>query len=153
MRVKLIIFLAAFSLFSFSAQHPVWDVGYIYFDESDPETYLRRIYGFMPIPNRIEINGSYYLESKKYRKTMGKDRAIFYICDEEFEFDKKKKHTIDTLSVSLLDDIPFLSDESIQELLRWGLGKSNLFRKLYIIEKHNTDKIIRTQVYWEYFEN
>ena len=151
MRVKFIIFLVIFSLFSFS-QQPKWDVGYIYFDESDPETYIRPLYGHRPIPNRIEINGNFYLKNKKYRKTMGKDRTIFYIYDEEFEFDKKRRHIVDTLSASLLDDIPFLDDKFIKEN-SWDLGKGNLFKKLYIIEKHSQDKIIRTQVYWVYFEN
>jgi len=150
MRIKLIIFLAVFSLLSFSEQ-PKWDVGYIYFDESGTETFLHYLHDqSMPVANRVIVDGLIYTREKKCRKFFaGENKGSFYIYDEKFEFDKKKKHTIDTLSASLLDDIPFLSDEFIKEN-SWNLGKGSLFKKLYIIEKFSQDKIIRTQVRWVY---
>ena len=151
MKVKLIIFLTVCSLLSFSEQ-PKWDVGYIYFDESNTETFLHYLHDqSMPVMNKIVIDDIVYTVHKKHGKFFTtKDKGSFYICNEEFEFDKKRRHTVDTLSASLLDDIPFLNDEFLRE---WSprLSKSDLFRKLYIIEKYSQDKIIRTQVYWQYY--
>jgi hypothetical protein len=148
MKIKFIIFLVIFSLLSFSEQ-PKWDVGYIYFDKSDPETYLSNIDGPIADEVLVIINGNRYSRLNKYRKYLVKDLLVFRIYDEIFTSDKNQKHTIDTLSTSLLDDIPFLSDEFIKEN-SWNLGKGNLFKKLYIIEKYSQDKIIRTQVRWVY---
>jgi len=148
MKIKLIIFLVIFSLFSFS-QQPKWDVGYIYFDESDPETYLSNIDGPIADEVLVVINGNRYSKLNKYRKYPVKDLLVFRIYDEIFTYDKNQKHTTDTLSASLLDDIPFLGDEFIKEN-SWNLGKSGMFKKLYIIEKFSQDKIIRTQVRWVY---
>ena len=80
MRVKFIIFFAVFSLFSFSEQ-PKWDVGYIYFDESNTETFLHYLHDQgMPIANRVVIDGLIYIREKKYRKFfVGENRGSFYI--------------------------------------------------------------------------
>ena len=119
---------------------PRWEVGYIYFDESDPEIFSALVWNT-------------YVTRKKYTKFWKntQDDCGFLVYTKEFLYTKNRGHTRDTLPVSVLDKISFLDDNFINKYGRsWSPG--NLFRTLYIIERYSQDSVIRSQVVWRYTE-
>ena len=123
---------------------PIWEVGYVCFDEASPETftvYDTRAY--------LETMGkSDTTQVKKYRKFIVGEHVLFLIKYHRLIHDKKEGHSIDTLPASVLDRAHFRDLDTVtslehrKDLFRW----QPYFRELYIIEKYSKDSVIRTQV-------
>jgi hypothetical protein len=115
---------------------------YLFFDRNSNETC------------KVLKDGGGYLDQKKFQKIksfQSKFRYRFYICNELFLLEKNKN--IDTCTIEYLQNIKFSNVENLRKTINQvnPLYPWKVFKKVYIVEKIDEEKIVKYDVKWQHY--
>lgn len=142
----LLTIIVVWICFNLSAGAQALDTAYLYFDTTSEATC------------RVDIGGEGKKEREKYTKIINGNRLDFYVCREWFYFYLDEDNQ-DTLDISYLQQIEFAEIEEMikvvdrrEKTMSFSyLSPDSAFEEIYVVEKINDRKVVRYNVFWQYY--